>query len=141
MKYKTERFQLAEVNQDLLKFATPNKDYLLSSKDFTKKYRPGVKVYEYIFRNLKPQIEDLQVSVNGVRIGSIKKGSAARVQKLLSDPEYSHAELEIGGGRYQTFALDDNGNLKVQKLSERFWAHITIYKKTASGILNRLFAK
>lgn len=129
MKYKTERFQLAEVNQDLRKFATPNKDYLLSSKDFQKKYKPGVKVYEYIFRSLKPQIEDVQVSVNGVRIGSIKKGSVARVRKLLTDPKYSHSDIEIVGGRYQTFALDGNGNLKVQKLSECFYAHLNMYFK------------
>jgi len=141
MRYKTERFELAEVNQDLRIFATPSKDYLLPSKDFQKKFKPGMKVYEYIFRTLKPQIEDLQISVNGVRIGSIKKGSASHFQKLLADPEYSHTELKIEGGNYRAIDLNGNGDLRLQKNTDRIYAHIIIYKKISSGFLSRIFAK
>ena len=138
---KKENFNLADVNQDLRKLAVQNKDYLLDAKDFKKKYRPCVNVYEYNFRKVKPDIADNKVSVNGIRIGTIKKGSLSHFRKLLADPNYSHCEVEIGGGKYRTINLDGNGNLRLQKCTARFYATLSVYIKTSSGILSRLFAK
>lgn len=142
MKYKKERFQLSDINsKDIVKkLAVANRNYELSSKDFLRKYKCGDKVYECSYRTARPIIsDDLQVHMAGILIGSVKKGSSSHVKKLLADPNYSHCEVEIGGGKYKSICFDDNP--KVFKGSHGIWAHLSIFIKEPSGFFGKLFSR
>lgn len=112
---KTQRHKLENVEahmDDIMELVEKNEDYSLSKKALIEDGREDEKIYEYELN--KTAIccmgggADIQVLVSDTHIGDIKKGSRAKVKKLLESGTIQRIDAEVTGGNYKK--LHDTGD-------------------------------
>lgn len=113
---KTQRHKLDNVEEhmkEIMELVEKNEDYKLSKKDLIEDGREDEKIYEYELSEKATLIfgegaESIQVFVHDVHIGDIKKGSKAKVKKLLESGTIQSIETEVSGGNYKKVRYDSS---------------------------------
>lgn len=122
-----ERHKVAGISyrtQALMTLGIKNEDYDLTKKQLVEEWLIGERVYRTDFYasrcELIPEPENpedpkaIKVVVDGAHIGYIKKGSCARIHKLLREDRIESVSCEIGGGAYKVVLTecdyDEDGN-------------------------------
>ena len=105
---KTQRHKLENVEahmKEIMELVEENEDYKLSKKALIEDGRENEKIYQYVLSEkaklLFEGVEPIQVFVGDVHIGDIKKGSTARVKKLIESGNIRDVETEVSGGKYK----------------------------------------
>ena len=106
---KTQRHKLDNVEahmKDIMELVEENEDYKLSKKEIIESGLEDEKIYEYelcgkIELLFGGGVEPIQVFVGDVHIGDIKKGSRAKVKKLIESGTIKDVETEVSGGKYK----------------------------------------
>lgn len=109
---KTQRHKLDNVEahmEDIMELVEKNEDYKLSKKALIEDDREDEKIYQYelsekaqlIIQGGTAQDEEIQVFVYNTHIGDIKKGSRARVKKLIKNGTIQSVDTEVSGGNYK----------------------------------------
>ncbi len=105
---KTQRHKLDNVEahmKEIMELVEENEDYKLSKKALIEDFRENEKIYQYELSEkaelLFGGVEPIQVFVGDVHIGDIKKGSTARVKKLIESGTIKDVETEVSGGKYK----------------------------------------
>lgn len=109
---KTQRHKLDNVEahmEDIMELVEDNEDYKLSKKALIEDGRENEKIYQYdlsekaqlIIRGGAEQEEEIQVFVYDTHIGDIKKGSRAKVKKLIKNGTIQRVDTEVSGGNYK----------------------------------------
>ena len=105
---KTQRHKLDNVEahmKDIMELVEENEDYKLSKKEIIESGLEDEKIYEYELCGkielLFGGVEPIQVFVGDVHIGDIKKGSRAKVKKLIESGTIKDVETEVSGGKYK----------------------------------------
>lgn len=112
---KTQRHKLENVEahmKEIMELAEKNEDYKLSKKALIEEGREDEKIYEYELSETATFCigggGEIQVFVHDVHIGDIKKGSRAKVKKLIESGTIKSICTEISGGDYKK--LHDTGD-------------------------------
>lgn len=118
-----------------------NPMYACSKKELIDKGCEDEKIYYYLFfPKTVDLVEDpenefdpnaIKVVVDSVHIGYIKKGSCARVKKLLHSGNITKIEAEIGGGKYKCLYCDfdeeqDKNIYTLENEESDYFAKVTI---------------
>ena len=105
---KTQRHKLDNVEahmKGIMELVEKNEDYKLSKKALIEDGRENEKIYEYELNGkvelLFGGVEPIQVFVDDVYIGDIKKGSRAKVKKLIESGTIKSIDVEVSGGNYK----------------------------------------
>ena len=106
---KTQRHKLDNVEahmKEIMELVVKNEDYKLSEKAIIEDGRENEKIYQYELSEKAKLlfgggVEPIQVFVGDVHIGDIKKGSTARVKKLIESGTIRDVETEVSGGKYK----------------------------------------
>ena len=106
-----------------------NEDYKLSKKALIEDVRDDEKIYEYeLNATAKCCIGgggEIQVFVSDTYIGDIKKGSRAKVKKLLESGTIQRIDAEVSGGNYKILK-NVNDSYIVDELEDAFSITIEI---------------
>ena len=111
---KTQRHKLDNVEahmKDIMELVEENEDYKLSKKALIEDARENEKIYQYELSEKAELlfgggVEPIQVFVGDVHIGDIKKGSRAKVKKLIESGTIQKIEAEVSGGNYKIVRYD-----------------------------------
>lgn len=111
---KTQRHKLDNVEahmKEIMKLVEENEDYKLSKKALIEDARENEKIYQYELSEkaellFGEGVEPIQVFVGDVHIGDIKKGSRAKVKKLIESGTIQKIEAEVSGGNYKIVRYD-----------------------------------
>lgn len=104
---KTQRHKLDNVEahmKEIMELVEENEDYKLSKKALIEDGRENEKIYQYELSEKAKLLFGggaIQVFVDDVHIGDIKKGSTARVKKLIESGNIRDVETEVSGGKYK----------------------------------------
>lgn len=107
---KTQRHKLDNVEahmKEIMELVEENEDYKLSKKALIEDARENEKIYQYELSEKAELlfggggVEPIQVFVGDVHIGDIKKGSRAKVKKLIESGTIKDVETEVSGGKYK----------------------------------------
>ena len=105
---KTQRHKLDNVEahmKEIMELVEENEDYKLSKKALIEDARENEKIYQYELSEKAKLLFGgggaIQVFVDDVHIGDIKKGSTARVKKLIESGNIRDVETEVSGGKYK----------------------------------------
>ena len=107
---KTQRHKLDNVEahmKEIMELVEKNEDYKLSKKAIIDSGMENEKIYQYELSEKAESfgfgggVEPIQVFVGDVHIGDIKKGSTARVKKLIESGTIKDVETEVSGGKYK----------------------------------------
>lgn len=106
---KTQRHKLENVEahmKEIMELVEENEDYKLSKKALIEDGRENEKIYQYELSEKAKLLFGggdgaIQVFVDDVHIGDIKKGSTARVKKLIESGNIRDVETEVSGGKYK----------------------------------------
>lgn len=104
---KTQRHKLENVEahmKEIMELVEENEDYKLSKKALIEDGRENEKIYQYELSEKAKLLFGggaIQVFVDDVHIGDIKKGSTARVKKLIESGTIRDVETEVSGGKYK----------------------------------------
>lgn len=110
---KTQRHKLNNVNEhmkEIMELVEKNEDYKLSKKAIIDEGKEDEKIYEYELSET-PTFSiggggEIQVFVHDIHIGDIKKGSRARVKKLIESGNIKSVCTEVSGGNYKIVRYD-----------------------------------
>ncbi|WP_286082266.1 hypothetical protein [Parablautia intestinalis] len=111
---KTQRHKLENVEahmKEIMELVEENEDYKLSKKALIEDGRENEKIYQYELSEKAKLLFGggggaIQVFVDDVHIGDIKKGSTARVKKLIESGNIRDVETEVSGGNYKIVRYD-----------------------------------
>ena len=112
---KTQRHKLENVEahmKEIMELVEENEDYKLSKKALIEDGRENEKIYQYELSEKAKLLFGgggggaIQVFVDEVHIGDIKKGSTARVKKLIESGNIRDVETEVSGGNYKIVRYD-----------------------------------
>lgn len=111
---KTQRHKLDNVEahmDDIMSLAEKNEDFKLSKKAIIDEGRENEKIYQYELSEKAELLfgggaEPIQVFVGDVHIGDIKKGSKAKVKKLIDSGTIKSIYTEVSGGNYKIVRYD-----------------------------------
>ena len=111
---KTQRHKLDNVEahmKEIMELVEENEDYKLSKKALIEDARENEKIYQYELSEKAELlfgggVEPIQVFVGDVHIGDIKKGSRAKVKKLIESGTIQKIEAEVSGGNYKIVRYD-----------------------------------
>ena len=116
-----ERHRVAGISyreKAALSLGMKNYDYDFNKKQLIEAGLTDERIYKLVFYpdtcELIPEPDNpedpnaIMVVVDGVHIGYIKKGSCARVHKLLREDRIKSVSCEIGGGPYKILLTDYN---------------------------------
>ena len=131
---KTQRHKLDNVEaymKEIMELVEENEDYKLSKKAIIDSGMENEKIYQYVLSEkaklLFEGVEPIQVFVGDVHIGDIKKGSRARVKKLIESGTIRDVETEVSGGHYKIVRYDSGRNeYFYDKLEDAFCITIEI---------------
>ncbi len=100
--------------EEIMELVEKNEDYKLSKKAIIDSGMENEKIYQYVLSEkaklLFEGVEPIQVFVGDVHIGDIKKGSRARVKKLIESGTIRDVETEVSGGHYKIVRYDSGRN-------------------------------
>lgn len=129
---KTQRHKLDNIDahmKDIMELVEKNEDYKLSKKTLIEDVRDDEKIYEYeLNATAKCCIGgggEIQVFVSDTYIGDIKKGSRAKVKKLLESGTIQRIDAEVSGGNYKILK-NVNDSYIVDELEDAFSITIEI---------------
>ena len=129
---KTQRHKLDNIDahmKDIMELVEKNEDYKLSKKALIEDVRDDEKIYEYeLNATAKCCIGgggEIQVFVSDTYIGDIKKGSRAKVKKLLESGTIQRIDAEVSGGNYKILK-NVNDSYIVDELEDAFSITIEI---------------
>lgn len=129
---KTQRHKLDNIDahmKDIMELVEKNEDYKLSKKALIEDVRDDEKIYEYeLNATAKCCIVgggEIQVFVSDTYIGDIKKGSRAKVKKLLESGTIQRIDAEVSGGNYKILK-NVNDSYIVDELEDAFSITIEI---------------
>ena len=132
---KTQRHKLENVEahmKEIMELVEENEDYKLSKKALIEDGRENEKIYQYELSEKAKLLFGggggaIQVFVDDVHIGDIKKGSRARVKKLIESGTIRDVETEVSGGHYKIVRYDSGRNeYFYDKLEDAFCITIEI---------------
>lgn len=110
---KTQRHKLDNVEahmKEIMELVEKNEDYKLSKKAIIDEGREDEKIYEYELSETPTfsisEGGEIQVFVHDVHIGDIKKGSRAKVKKLIENGNIKSVYTEVSGGNYKIVRYD-----------------------------------
>ena len=110
---KTQRHKLENVEahmKEIMELVEENEDYKLSKKALIEDGRENEKIYQYELSEKAKLLFGgggaIQVFVDDVHIGDIKKGSTAKVKKLIESGTIQKIEAEVSGGNYKIVRYD-----------------------------------
>ena len=111
---KTQRHKLDNVEahmEDIMELVEENEDYKLSKKEIIESGLEDEKIYEYELSGkiellFGGGVEPIQAFMGDVCIGEIKKGSRAKVKKLIESGTIQKIEAEVSGGNYKIVRYD-----------------------------------
>ncbi len=97
---------------NILKLMRPNADFLASSADLKDVYgADGTRIYQYVHDKLNVELVPeptnkydtyaIQVIINGLLVGYVKKGSCSHVRNLIQDEYFTVSVNDIGIGQYK----------------------------------------
>lgn len=106
--------------ESFLTLATENPDYKKSTKELIECYLTEERVWEYVFAGpykaeVIPEPDNpydpnaIKVTVNGVHVAYVKKGSCAHLLKVIQEGRIEDIRCAIGGGNYKHIYADDDG--------------------------------
>lgn len=91
--------------ETIMEYAEKNEDYKLSKKALIDEGKEDEKIYEFEMweeAQLNQQPDgNIEVTIDGATIGTIKKGSRAKVNKLIKCGNIRNIHAEVTGGRYK----------------------------------------
>lgn len=129
---KSQRHKLENMEahmEDIMGIVEKNEDYKLSKKALIEDVRDNEKIYEYeLFGTTTCSMGgggEIQVFVSDTYIGDIKKGSRARVKKLLESGTIQRIDAEISGGNYKLLHETADG-YELEELEDAFGITIEI---------------
>ena len=129
---KIQRHKLDNIDahmKDIMELVEKNEDYKLSKKALIEDVRDDEKIYEYeLNATAKCCIGgggEIQVFVSDTYIGDIKKGSRAKVKKLLESGTIQRIDAEVSGGNYKILK-NVNDSYIVDELEDAFSITIEI---------------
>lgn len=139
--YKVAGVSFYEDN--IMSLAMRSSEYTMSKRELIDEGLTDERVWEYEFYPDKVEIvpepdnpEDpkaLKVLVDGVHVGYIKKGSCARMRRLLDGDRIHRIDVEMGGGRYKYVETDYTESGKETYTMDRgdvpLYVHLTVYEK------------
>ena len=113
---KTQRHKLENVEahmKEIMELVEENEDYKLSKKEIIESGLEDEKIYEYelcgkieLLFGGGGGVEPIQAFMGDVCIGEIKKGSRAKVKKLIESGTIQKIEAEVSGGNYKIVRYD-----------------------------------
>lgn len=129
---KSQRHKLENLEahmEDIMGIVEKNEDYKLSKKALIEDVRDNEMIYEYeLFGTTTCSIGgggEIQVFVSNTHIGDIKKGSRARVKKLLESGTIQRIDAEVSGGNYKLLHETADG-YELEELEDAFSITIEI---------------
>lgn len=129
---KSQRHKLENLEahmEEIMDLVEKNEDYKLSKKALIEDVRDNEKIYEFeLFGTTTCSIGgggEIQVFVSDTHIGDIKKGSRARVKKLLESGTIQRIDAEISGGNYKLLHETEDG-YELEELADAFGITIEI---------------
>lgn len=141
---KTETHKVAGVTRyidSIMELAEPNDLYDLSKQEMIDEGLIDEKVFQNDFSYNKVELvpepnneynpKAVMVMIDGNKVGYIKDGSCAHVNKLISDGKIKGIDAEIGYGKYKiiTEYEDDDGNehYDLDKDESVPFVHLSVY--------------
>ena len=101
--------------QEILSLGKLNPDYSLNKLAMIKKYPQGIDVYEYVFPSYTASFEfeptnefdpnAIKVLIQGIHVGYVKKGSCARIKKLINQSKIESISAKIYGGNNKSLYI------------------------------------
>lgn len=139
--YKVAGVSFYEDN--IMSLALRSSEYTLSKRELIEEGLTDERVWEYEFYPDKVEVvpepdnpEDpkaLKVLVDGVHVGYIKKGSCARLRRLMDGDRIQRIDVEMGGGRYKYVETDYTESGKETYTMDRgdvpLFVHLCVYEK------------
>lgn len=117
--------------ETIMRYAEKNDDYKLSKKALIEDGRDDEKIYEFEMweeAKLNKQPDgNIEVTINGETIGKIKKGSRAKVNKLIKSGNIRNIHAEVSGGNYKILKyLSSRDEYVLDELENQFSITIEI---------------
>lgn len=129
---KSQRHKLENLEahmDDIMELVEKNEDYKLSKKALIEDVRDNEKIYEYELNETATCCVggggEIQVFVSNTYIGDIKKGSRAKVKKLLESGNIQRIDAEVSGGNYKILK-NVNDSYIIDELEDAFCITIEI---------------
>lgn len=142
---KAERFHVAGVNHyldNIFSLSSDNPLYDSSKSELVEENFTNERIYEFEFNPKKctliPEPDNdfdknaIRVEADGIQIGYIKKGSTARVRKLMASDNLVSISVDIGGGKYKIVEEYEDDEKQVYEMSRGesgYWAVVEIHTK------------
>ncbi len=118
-----------------------NSQYEYSREEFIDSIHENECVYENDFDTSNPKLNyipakdsksgkaEIHVYVNNILVGFVKYGAVSRVKGYMDRGELDHIYVELTGGKYKSYSLDENDKPEWDRGSNPYGADLYLYVK------------